>query len=220
MTSAVQIKISEEVYNKVKEIAEKSGKSIREVVEEAINIYLLGKSKAVSKDIVKHRQSWIVARHEDECEVCKRKVEAGTRVYWMFFEYSDGKKHSTVICPECYYSQIDVALAKRYLKVKELEATIRGLKKEADRLAEEVRLYEQRVNILKLEKEIEEFWYSFRTAFTNDPSVTTVREFLNRFEDLINKARELEAFASINQGEKLKKRSWSKQSESLIYNSA
>jgi Ribbon-helix-helix protein, copG family. len=197
VTSTVQVKISEEVYAKVKEIAEKSGKSIREIIEEAINIYLLGKSKAVSKDIVKHRQSWIVARHEDECEVCKRKVEAGTRVYWMFFEYSDGKKHSIVICPDCYYSQVDVALAKRYLKVKELEATIRGLKKEADRLAEEVRLLEQRANILKLEKEIEEFWFNFRSVFTNNPDVVVVREFLNKLEELINKARELEAFVSV-----------------------
>jgi hypothetical protein len=161
-----------------------------------------------------------VAKFQSKCAKCNKPINQGDMVYWVHIEYADNSKRSVVYCTECYYTSIDTALAKKYLRAKELEAIIRGLKKEADRLAEEVKQLEQKVNLLKVEREIEEFWFSFKTAFMNDPSTATVREFLNKLEDLINKARELEAFASINQGEKLKKRSWSRQSERLIYNSA
>jgi hypothetical protein len=50
---------------------------------------------------------------------------------------------------------------------------------------------------LKVEREIEEFWFNFRSVFTNNPDVVVVREFLNKLEELINKARELEAFVSV-----------------------
>jgi Ribbon-helix-helix protein, copG family. len=193
----IQVKISEEVYNKVKEIAEKSGKSIREIIEEAINIYLLGKSDAIDKDVKSVKEKWIVAKFQSKCVKCGKTINQGDMVYWVHIEYADNSKRSIVFCTECYYTSIDTALAKKYLRAKELEAVIRGLRKEADRLVEEIRQLESKVNLLKVEREIEEFWFNFRSVFTNNPDVVVVREFLNKLEELINKARELEAFVSV-----------------------
>jgi Ribbon-helix-helix protein, copG family. len=190
---SVQVKISEEVYNKVKEIAEKSGKSIREVVEEAINIYLLGKSDAIDKDVKSVKEKWIVAKFQSKCAKCGKSINQGDMVFWVHIEYADNSKRSIVFCTECYYTSIDTALAKKYLRAKELEAIIRGLKKEADRLAEEVKQLEQKVNLLKVEREIEEFWFAFRTTFGSSPESTILRNFLDKLEDLINKVREIEA---------------------------
>jgi Ribbon-helix-helix protein, copG family. len=187
------VKISDEVYSKVKELAEKTGKSIREIIEEAINIYILGKSEAVDKDIKNVKEKWIVAKFQSKCAKCGKQINQGDMAYWIHIEYVDGSKRSIIYCTDCYYTSIDTALAKKYLKMKELETVIRGLKKEADRLAEEIRTLEQKANILRLEKEIEEFWFAFRTTFGNNPESTILRNFLNKLEDLINKVREIEA---------------------------
>jgi Ribbon-helix-helix protein, copG family. len=186
------VKISDEVYNKVKELAERTGKSIREIVEEAINIYILGKSEAIDKDIKNIKEKWIVVKFQSKCAKCGRQVNQGDMAYWIHVEYADGSRRSIIYCMDCYYTSIDSALAKKYLKMKELEATVRGLKKEADRLAEEIKQLEQTVNLLRLERDIEKFWYDFKSAFVDNPSVDVVKSFIDRMREIIDRVEALE----------------------------
>jgi Ribbon-helix-helix protein, copG family. len=185
------VKISDEIYNKVKELAEKTGKSIREIVEEAINIYILGKSEAVDKDIKNIKEKWIVVKFQSKCFKCGRQINQGDMAYWVHVEYADGSRRSIIYCVDCYYT-FDSTLAKRYLKLKELEATVRGLKKEADRLAEEVKQLEQTANLLRLERDIEKFWYDFKSAFVDNPSVDVVKNFIDRMREIIDRVEALE----------------------------
>jgi Ribbon-helix-helix protein, copG family. len=186
------VKISDEVYSKVKELAEKMGKSIREIVEEAINIYILGKSEAVDKDIKNVKEKWIVAKFQSKCAKCGKQINQGDMAYWIHIEYVDGSKRSIIYCVDCYYTSIDSTLAKRYLKLKELEATVRGLKKEADRLAEEIKQLEQTTNLLRLEQDIEKFWYDFKSTFIDNPSVDVVKNFIDRMREIIDRVEALE----------------------------
>jgi hypothetical protein len=112
--------------------------------------------------------------------------------YWIHVEYADGSRRSIIYCVDCYYTSIDSTLAKRYLKLKELEATVRGLKKEADRLAEEVKQLEQTVNLLRLERDIEKFWYDFKNTFIDNPSVEVVKNFIDRMREIIDRVEALE----------------------------
>jgi len=190
--SLTPVKISEDLYKKVKEIAEKSGKSAREIVEEAINIYLLGKEQAVDKDIKEVKEKWIVAKYPSKCSKCGKAINIGDMVYWVRIAYADNSMRSYIYCSDCYLSSFDKSLARKYMKVKELEATTKSLKKLADSLAEEAKQLENKVNLLKLEQEIEKFWFDFRTAFGSNPNESIVRDFLNKLEDLIEKVRTLE----------------------------
>jgi len=81
--SQTVVRISEDTYRKVKEIAEKSGKSIREIVEEAINIYLLGKEQAIDKDVKEIKNKWIVAKYPSKCSKCSKQINAGDMVFGL-----------------------------------------------------------------------------------------------------------------------------------------
>ena len=182
---STSIRISEEIYDKLKEISEKSGKSIKEIVEEAINVYLLGKSSSADKEIKSIKEKWIVLKYPTKCSVCKKDLKEGELVYWVRVEYSDSSAKTTIICSSCYYEKIDTSLAKQYLKRKELEATVKGLKKEADRLASEVQKLQQQYDILTVKKELVELWRAFRDAFLND------REFQAKFDSFMDRLNEL-----------------------------
>jgi hypothetical protein len=83
-------------------------------------------------------------------------------------------------------------LAKRYLKVKELEATYKSLKKLCDSLAQQATELQNKVNLYNLMKEIEKFWLDFRTIFGSNPDTKIVNDFMIKLEDLIEKVSSLE----------------------------
>lgn len=201
---SLSVKIGEEVYKKVKEVSEKSGKSIREIVEEALNIYLLGK-EAVDKDVKDISNKWIVAKYSSKCSKCGKQISVGDMAYWIRITYADNSVRSYIYCSDCYLTSFDTSLAKKYLKVKELEATYKSLKKMCDSLVEEAKQLENKVNLLKLEEEIERFWFDFRTTFGSNPDSAIVRDFLNKLEDLTEKVRTLEKAVGIEltQGENI-----------------
>jgi predicted transcriptional regulator len=191
--SQTVVRISEEVYKKIKDIAEKSGKSIREVVEEAIQLFLLGKEQAVEKDVKEIKNKWIVTKYPSKCSKCSKNINAGDMVFWIRVTYGDNSIRSFIYCSECYLTSFDTSLAKRYLKVKELEATYRSLKKLCDSLAQQATELQNKVNLLNLEKDIESFWFNFRSVFTNNPDVKVVNDFVMKLEEIIDKVKRLEA---------------------------
>jgi predicted transcriptional regulator/uncharacterized protein YoxC len=191
--SQTVIRVSEDVYKKVKEIAEKSGKSIREIVEEAINIYLLGKEQAVDKDAKEIKNKWIIAKYSSKCSRCQKQINAGDMVFWIRVTYADNSVRSYLYCSECYLTSFDTSLAKKYLKVKELEATYKSLKKFCDSLAQQATELQNKVNLLNLEKDIEQFWFNFRSVFTQNPDVKIVNDFIQRLEDIVDRVKKLEA---------------------------
>jgi len=215
--SQVPIKVSEDIYKKVKEIAEKSGKSIREIVEEAINIYLLGKEQAVDKDVKEIKNKWITAKYPSKCSKCGKTVNIGDMVFWVRITYADNSIRSYIYCSDCYLSLFDTSLAKKYLKIKELEATFKSLKKMCDSLAEQAKELQNKVNLLQLEKDIEQFWFAFRESFGQNPDLKIVNDFLIKLEDLINKVSTLEKALNIEltQSENILRRKVRKVNESL-----
>jgi len=114
-------------------------------------------------------------------------------VFWVRVTYADNSMRSYIYCSECYLTSFDASLAKKYLKVKELEATYKSLKKMCDSLAERAKELQDKVNILQLEKDIEKFWMDFRSVFVNNPDVKVVNDFVSQLLELIDKVKKLEA---------------------------
>jgi len=215
--SQTVIRISNEVYEKVKEIAEKSGKSIREVVEEAINIYLLGKEQAVDKDVKEIKNKWIVAKYQSKCSKCSKQINAGDMVFWIRVTYADNSIRSFIYCSECYLSAFDTSLAKKYLKVKELEAIHKSLKKLCDSLAKQATELQNKVNLLQLEKDIEKFWMDFRSVFVNSPDVKIINDFVNQLLELIDRVKKLESVVLAEPPVRIENKRRSKRVEETFY---
>jgi len=145
-----QIKISDDVYNKLREIAEKNGISINDVVKMLLNLYLGGTGeRSIDKILTKE----FIADSEKVCSKCKRRIVVGEIVYWVKYVYSDGGATTRYFCIECANPQ----LAKIYKKKKEMEIVVRQLKQEADSLVEEIKRLEQVKAVYTVKQELIQF---------------------------------------------------------------
>lgn len=158
-----KVRIGEETYMKLKQLADKSGKSMRELVEEAINAYLLGHEGGLEGKEIKGITGKIIPlQYPARCKRCGKSINPGELAYWVKITYTDNSVRSYVICLDCYYQS--GALKEYYLKKKQLEAVIRGLKKEADELAQRVmelrrykELIEAREEVRRLLREVSQY---------------------------------------------------------------
>jgi hypothetical protein len=182
------VKLSDEAYNYLKELSDKTGKSIRELIEQAVNIAF--KNVNLSKDVIDFKQALITAKYEGECSICHRKINPGDMVLWLKYTYADKTPDTKLICLECYFN--DKTMAKMYLKKKELEQVIRGLKKMADSLSEEVRRLQNEVNVYLLRKRLRELYDDVRTYLQqkDESKLLEVIDRLNQLEEEVSKLKE------------------------------
>ena len=182
-----QVKVSEDVYEQLKKIAEKNGNiSLNDVVKMLLNLYLGGSSeRTIDKIITKE----FIADSEKICSKCKRKINVGEPVYWVKYIYSDGSSTTRYFCMECANPQ----LGKIYKKKKEMEIVVKQLKQEADKLVEEINQLEQVAEVAKVKKEVMDFWHAIRMTFTNDPNLQKVDMFFDKLNELLDKVSRLEA---------------------------
>ncbi|RLJ04545.1 MAG: hypothetical protein DRP08_01490 [Candidatus Aenigmatarchaeota archaeon] len=201
-----KIRISEELYDQLTKIAEKSGRSMRDLVEEAIRAYLLG-TESVEKPIKSIQGKIIPLQYPSRCFFCKRQIKQGELAYWAKYTYSDNTTKSYVICLDCYYK--DTALAEWYLKKKKLEAIVRGLKKQADELAEKVNRLRTEYDVMSIRKEVASLWNEFKQyMLTPNSSVDSdkLQEFIDRVNELIDKLTGIEASLRVEVGISKKKK--------------
>ena len=183
------VKISRDTYAFVKEIASKSGKSIREVIENAVRIAYQGSEDVLEKELKSVKQAFINTRFRTRCSICKREIKEGELVYWIRYEFTDKSVKTKIICLECFYK--DKAIAKYYVKKKELEQAVKGLRKEANELAEKVLALRKELAVLDIKKQIYDLLRSFRTSYLSNDAEAI--EFLERLNELADKVSALEA---------------------------
>jgi predicted CopG family antitoxin len=182
-----QIKVSEDVYEQLKKIAEKNGGiSINDVVKALLNIYLGGSSERTIDKILSKE---FVADREIVCSHCKRAVKVGEPVQWVKYLYSDGSAVTRYLCFEC----ANPHLGKIYRKKKEMEIIVKQLKQEAGELVEEINQLEQVKEVYTVKSEIMQFWRDIKTTFTSDPNLQKVDAFFDKLNELLDKVNRLEA---------------------------
>ena len=186
------VKVGDEVYNLLKQLSDKTGKSIRELIENAVNIVY--NNAEVGYDIVESKQALITVKYKSKCSLCNREINVGDLALWIKYKHKDNSVTSKLICLECFYQ--DKGMAKLYLKKKELQAVISGLKKMADSLAEQVKKLETEVNVYTLRKQIRDLFNDVKTYLdTQDDS--KLIEILDRLDRLEKEVSELKAKAVI-----------------------
>ena len=191
------VKLSDQVYEKLKELADKKGGvAINNVIDELLNVYF---GSPRDKPIKKIFDKDIELIYNDKCRKCGRDLPAGEKAHYIRYEYEDGSSSYAVYCLDCWYSSS--ALAKQYLTKKKLELVIKGLKKQADKLVEEIQLLEKQIEDLKIQldvrqalakvKEELDFLLSMQYITREDynKALAKVEELLLRVEELEAKTR-------------------------------
>jgi predicted CopG family antitoxin len=182
-----QIKVSEDVYEQLKKIAEKNGDiSLNDAIKMLLSIYLGGSSERTIDRILSKE---FVADREIMCSHCKRVVKVGEPVQWVKYLYSDGSAVTRYLCFEC----ANPHLGRIYRKKKEMEIIIKQLKQEADKLVEEINQLEQIKEVYTVKSEIMQFWRDIKTTFISDPNLQKVDTFFDKLNELLDKVNRLEA---------------------------
>ncbi len=188
-----QIKVSDEVYEKLKELAEKKQVSINNIIQELLTVYLGG--SAEDKPITKIVSKDIVLQYKTKCRKCGKDLEPGEVVHYVRYEYSDNTTRYYIYCMDCWLQSS--ALAEYYLKKKELEATVRGLKKLADQYAEKITKMRAEVDINEIVQELVRIKNKL-SIIVVDPSTinqlyATINETLNKLLDIDKRLRAIQA---------------------------
>ena len=133
------VKISVELYNKVKEIAEKRGASIRSIVEKALGLYLQGyDSNVIDKEIKGIIAKPIITKFRAKCYKCGREIKPGEPAYFIKVTYTDNTSRSWLLHLGCYAEEFDESLAKAVIKREKIKSEIKSLEKYEKKLIEHI----------------------------------------------------------------------------------
>jgi predicted CopG family antitoxin len=187
------VKISDNVYDKLKDLAEKRSISLNQLVEEILNVYLGGESDRAIKKIVSMD---LINEYENKrCRKCGKQLAVGEQIHYIKYEYHDGSVRVVYYCLDCWYSTS--ALAKQYLTKKKLELTVKGLRQEADKLVEEIKTLQQQLEEIKIQLDVRKALAKIREELDFLLSQELIRredynKLLSKVEELLLRIEELE----------------------------
>jgi len=180
---ALNVQIEEELYNWLKSYAEEKGLSMRQALEEILRDYSQPRPKTSPKGIIVGKLEDVILQEASKCALCNKPLKKGYRV-----KFAENIGH---ICLRCYFTRFyDKSLADKYLKKRELEATIRALRRKADELTEEIEKKQVVLNIHKINKELNEL-ISILKELRNYPEL-----YNEKYEDLFDKLDRIEEMLS------------------------
>lgn len=184
------IKISDELDEKLEELAKKTNRSKKDIVEEAVRLYVLGSSD--DKQIKSLHGKVIQLQFPTKCSKCKKELKEGDLAYWSKVVYTDNTSRSYVTCLDCYYSES--GLSEMYLKKKKLEVIIKGLEKKANDLVKKVELMEAEVSLASLKAEVSNLFRSFVQTLgsSNSADVHKIDEFLTSIRSVVDRIEVIE----------------------------
>ena len=182
---------NDELYQKLQDLSSKNGKSIKELVEEAVRLYVLG-TESIDKPIKSVVNKVITVRFDTKCVKCKKDIRANELAYWVKYEYEDGTVKSYVYCMDCYLSEHDESLAKQYLKIRKLKAEIRGLEKIRDRLASEIEDLEINQKLIEAKRWLVDVINTLRNAVIEGKEMDKLTEIAGEIDRISKELAELE----------------------------
>lgn len=191
-----KVRVSSTLYEQLRQLADKSGKSMKELVDEAIQAYLFGQVGVEGKEIKGITAKIIPLQYPAKCKRCGRQLEAGELAYWVRITYNDNTVRSFIYCLDCYYK--GSALKEHYLKKKQLEIIIKELKKEADELSRQVLELRKEADYYKLARQIRELIkeaYEYLDYVTNPEKQEALEKFisfLSKLEDFVSSLDKVE----------------------------
>jgi Arc/MetJ-type ribon-helix-helix transcriptional regulator len=133
----LSVKLSEELYEQLEKLAEKTGKSKADIIRDALLMYLgVG---VVSDKAISEAKSYVApALYSGKCMKCGKEIKPGDPAGFIKIVYEDKSKKVLLYCLDCYYSMSDKTIVKLEVKKAKLEHVIRALNREKSRLIKEI----------------------------------------------------------------------------------
>jgi len=188
------IKVDDETYELLNQLAEKYGTSIKDVASRAIKLFYAGMEHVpVDKEITKIEEKIITLKYPTRCKKCRRELKQGDIAYWIRYTYSDKSTKSRILCIECYSSEQirDKELGKLIVEKYRIKREIKVLKEEEKRLLERIMELKYIVDLNDLKYRLSVLIEHLENVFENKEELRAVREEL---ESLVEKVKEMEEF--------------------------
>jgi hypothetical protein len=176
------VKLREEVYELIQKLAEKEQTSMATIVEKAIQLYVGGSTDTAP--LKSYKEFEVVNYYARKCSKCGRELKEGERIILIKYEYEGAPPKNVYMCLDCYLG-LDPRLGKLYRKKKELELTIKQLRKEAEELSKHVSILELSLAVKNLLDIV------LKARGTSEESRRYI-EVLEKLEEVTEKLRLLE----------------------------
>jgi hypothetical protein len=133
----LSVKLSDDLYEQLERLAEKTGKSKADIIRDALLMYLgIG---VVSDKAISETKSYVApAIYSGKCSKCGREIKPGDPTGFIKIIYEDKSRRVLPYCLDCYYSVSDKTVVQLEVKKAKLERVIRALSREKSRLVKEI----------------------------------------------------------------------------------
>jgi Ribbon-helix-helix protein, copG family. len=188
MVKELTVKLSDELYEQLEKLAEKTNKSKAEIIREAILTYI-GIGNVSDKAIKDIKQKEIVAIYSGRCSKCGKEIKPGDRIVYVRITYEDGSGRPFTYCLDCWLEVSDKTIVQLELKKRKLEKTIRALNNEINKL---IKVYEELEKLAevnnKLKKTLDELFIFVERIYRDNESEikSDLKKFISELEDLNN----------------------------------
>jgi len=171
--------------------------SINECIQRIISLFISGVD--AGNEIIKISGGKLITYFGKpiKCSRCNRDIRIGDKVYWITYEFKDGRKQAVYLCYDCYVETSDQTLANLIKKRERLKLEIKVLQKEHEKHLTVLQQLEQLESLtntyLKFRKHIEQVYGD--KIYSNEELKKLFNDLIIKLEDI---ARELEENAKIS----------------------
>jgi len=176
-----QVKLSDQTYEKLKELAEKNKLSLNQMIERLLELYQGGGERLDIKKIIEKQ---IVLKYDTVCKRCNKPLKAGDIAHYTRYVYEDGSSYSVVICLDCYY-QSSESFGKWIVEREKLKREIQALKQYRSKLVKEIQAIQSISELIEIKKRIEELIIKFSHTDKEDLA-RELRELWSKYMALAN----------------------------------
>ena len=189
MVKELKIRVVEEIHERLKEVSEKTGKSINDIVNQLITAYLSGESISDNDLPVKIEKIKFRVKKSTRCPLCGEEIKEGTYAYYIIYTFSDGRKVKEIWHLDCYEMSSSEALAKEYLKIRKFRRILKVLKQKVEQYADELERYRSEWGYYSVSAELRKLIANIYSVFGND---SKYREMIELLEKLLHKMEKIE----------------------------
>lgn len=153
MPKQYRLELPDDLYAKVKEMAESTGRSIKDIIIEALQLRIFGQQAKPDSEMVEYTEPKLtILKFPTRCARCGKPINAGEEAWLAKVKYKDGSERWVAWHFSCLMT--DKQLAKIYLEIRKLRRIRDVLKREADELADLINEAEARKKVLDVALEI------------------------------------------------------------------
>lgn len=185
------VRISREAYTLVNEIAQKTQRSISQLVSEAVFRTYMGTDKALEHALDKKvsdikTETFKTKSDSLHCSICKRQIQKNEIVTVVTITYEDNTLTKLFYCYNCYMSETisDQKLLNLEKRIYELKRVKKLLEKEKERLLEEIHKYDQLIKNITVLNELDVFLRSIDYSKIDDETKRKLYELEKKVTDL------------------------------------